>query len=356
MKQILSKAKNVRLFLVLAWRMYHANNTRGYYHWYVKRISKGTISWSIKLNDGTIPDRIFKKIQWYMVEAVIMGEMLSDLTGASLKKNDRKILIYLGAIMALFDAMVDDFKLDIRRMKQILDNTFSTTGSKSLFAKTAIEKVFCLYLDRLLCIIEAEQWSEIAGHLGIIRSQIESVEQLGSTISEENVTRITLEKGGVSSLICSAFVPRKKEDFLEAVFQTGGFIQMMNDCQDLYKDTNAGIKTFIHFCVSFPDIYNRLNRQRIKTFSLIESLELPLYARYKTLFDLNAMFIMISYKLHRYAEACNYSLDFDLIAKMDRNHFRINPFSSQAVYYCTGRIVSFDPENYINVGAFKFSS
>ncbi len=348
------KSKNFRLFLKLAWRMYNANNTSGYYHRYVRKIAGEIINQSLNLNDGTIPERIFRKIQWYMVEAVIMGEMLARLADRKITERDRESLIYLGSIMALFDAMVDDFKLDVVRIRQILDYTFSYSGQP--VAETAVEKIFYLYLERLLLKIEAEQWSEIAGFLGIIRSQIESAEQSGNTLSEENVTRITLEKGGVSALICSAFIRGKNDDYRNAVFQTGGLIQMMNDCQDLYKDTNAGIKTFVHFCGSFQDIFNRLNMQRINAFREIDSLELKLDDRYRTIFDLNAMFIVISYKLRRYADASNYLLDFDLIAKMDKNDFRTNPFSFRAFYDCTGRILSFNPFYYENVKAFKFSA
>ena len=336
--------------------MYHANNTSGYYHREVKITAKDTISESLSLNDGSISDRVFRKIQWYMVEALIMGEMIADLAGLTVKKNEKKTLVYLGAIMALFDSMVDDFKLDNMRMKQILDITFSNTGSKSSFGETAIEKVYFLYCEVLLSVVGPEQWDEIAGFTGMLRSQIESSEQLGNNISEENVTRITLEKGGVSSLICSSFIRDKNDNFREAIFQTGGFIQMMNDCQDLYKDTMAGIKTFIHFCGSFRDIFILLNKQRIETFRKINTLDLPSEARYKTIFDMNAMFIMISYKLHLYAKAVNYSLDFDLIAKMDRSCFRVDPFSLRAVCNCTGRIIGFDPENYGNESEFKFSS
>ena len=355
MSQIHIKAKNVRLFLSLAWRMFHANYTWGFYHWYVKHIAKDTIAQSLKLNDGEIPLRIFKKIQWYMVEAVIMGKMLAGLTGTKLSRNDRTGLIFIGSVMALFDAIIDDFKLEKSKVGQILDNTFSGTRNYQYESQTSIEKVYFLFLDKLIETIGPDKWSEISGHLEKIISQADSAEQLSKTISEANVIRLTLEKGGVSSLICSVPIQDKNEDFLSAVFQTGGFVQMMNDCQDLYKDTKAGIKTFVHFCETFAGIFARLNRERIRTFTLIRSLNYPFYRGYKILFDLNAMFILISYKLHRYAQASSYSLDFESIEKMDSDLFRINPFSPRAIWKCLWRILCFDPYHYEVVKAFKFS-
>ena len=289
-----------------------------------------------------------------MVEAVIMGEMLAILAEHPVSKRDKKSLIYLGAIMALFDVIIDDFKLPGNTVHRILENTFSSVRRAPLNNETAIEKVYYLYLDKLTGIIEMEQWSEIAGRLSNIKSQIESDVQTSETISEENVTLITLEKGGVSALICSAFIRQKNDSFKDAVFQIGGFIQMMNDCQDMYKDTIAGIKTFVHFCKSFDDIFIRLNEQRIKTFRLIRSLDYPQNVIYKTLFDLNAMFIIISYKLHLYSEICDYRLDFKAIGSKDKKSFRINPFSLQSLRACSPKILPFDFNNSESTPGSKF--
>lgn len=108
----LNHLQNFTLFLKLAWKMMHANNTYGCYHSYVKGIVRETIEISRKINDESIAERIYKKIQWYMVEGVVMGEMLARLTGQSISKRDKESLIYLGAIMALLDVIVDDFRLN----------------------------------------------------------------------------------------------------------------------------------------------------------------------------------------------------------------------------------------------------
>jgi hypothetical protein len=129
---------------------------------------------------------------------------------------------------------------------------------------------------------------------------------------------------------------------------------MMNDCQDIHKDTVAGIKTFVHFRKSFRDIFEKLDEQRRITFSLIKSLDYPDKGRSETLFDLNAMFIVISYKLRRFAESCNYKLDFKIIGEMEGEKFRINPFSVPAITGCYKKIVSFDFENFNSAPDFRF--
>ncbi len=291
-----------------------------------------------------------------MVEALIIGEMLAHLADQPVTERNKKSLVYLGAIMALFDVFIDDLRLDRITLDKILENTFSDSGRILSLNETSIEKIFYLYLDKLTCSIEKEHWQEISGHLSIIKLQIGSDEQYSRNISEENVLRITLGKGGVSALICSAFLKQKSESLRSAVFELGGFIQMMNDCQDIYKDTIAGIKTFVHFRKDFRDIFNSLDKQRQITFQQIGSLDLSVRNKYETLFNLNAMFIVISYKLERYAKACNYCLDFNTISNMDKKYFRINPFSPETIVSCYGRIIKFAFEKNNVTPQFKFDN
>jgi hypothetical protein len=188
----------------------------------------------------------------------------------------------------------------------------------------------------------------------MIKIQMESGEQYSKNISEESVISITIAKGGVSALICSAFLQHKNDSFKKAVYELGGFIQMMNDCQDIHKDTVAGIKTFVHFRRDFGEIFSRLNEQRIKSFQLIKSLGFSGNGRSRCLFDLNAMFIVISYKLQRFAETCNYRLDFGAIAQMDGKDFSIDPFSPRAASECFWKILSFSFRNPEPAPVFKF--
>lgn len=290
-----------------------------------------------------------------MVESVIMGEMLAHLADNPLKKCDRKSLIYLGAIMALFDVIIDDFRFGREIVTRILENTFSQNKSKPFLTGSAIEEVYYLYLDKLMDVINKEHWSEISEYLNNIKLQLRSEEQYTGNISEESVLEITLGKGGVSALICSVFVLPKNDQFRIAVFQIGGFIQMMNDCQDLYKDTVSGIKTFVHFHKSFEDICTELDNHRIKTFTTIKSLDYSRGALYKTLFDLNAMFLVIVYKLKRYSESCNNQLDFSIISEMDKKMFKINPFSLRTVIDCSPEILKFRFEECDTASGFKFA-
>lgn len=289
-----------------------------------------------------------------MVEAVIMGEMLAALTGHSVNKRDKESLIYLGAIMALFDAIIDDLRLPGAYVSGLMDQTLSPAGRVLSEHDTSIENVYFLYVDKLITTIDKEHLPGITEHLGLIKMQMKSEEQYSKNITEESVTSITIGKGGVATLICSAFLQQRSESFRSAVFELGGLIQMMNDCQDIHKDTVDGIRTFVHFRKNFGEIAEKLDEQRRKCFALIKSLDYPRNGRKEILFNLNAMFVVITYKLHRYAKICSYRLDFKYIAEMDKKYFRINPFSPASVSACFPKILRFNYESCESVSDLNF--
>jgi hypothetical protein len=167
---------------------------------------------------------------------------------------------------------------------------------------------------------------------------------LKKDITEESVKKITMGKGGVSILLCSALLFRINDSMNKALYELGGFIQMMNDCQDIYKDTKEGITTFVHFRKSFSDIFDKLNEQRKITFHELKSLSCSYRGRSEIIFYFHAMFIVISYKIQKYAEICGYNLNFNTIATMRKEDFRINPFSLCTVMSCFSKIVRYNFE------------
>jgi hypothetical protein len=291
-----------------------------------------------------------------MVESVFMGELLANLSDHTITKKDKESLIYLGATMALFDVIIDDIKLNRKVVNKLFENTFSPVKKAIPSEETAIEKVFYLYHEKLIKTIKKDHWTEITKYLSIIQFQLQSDQQLKESTTEKDVIGITRGKGGVAVLVCSVFLEKTCDSFKKAMFELGAFIQMMNDCQDLYKDTVEGIRTFVHFRKNFRDIFDNLDEQRKITFQELKSLSCSYRGRLETLFYFNAMFIVISYKLEKYAEACRYNLDFKSIAKMKKEDFRINPFSPRSVANCFPAIVRFEYETFGETPHFKFDS
>ncbi len=335
-------ASNLKMFINLSGRMLQANNTWGSYHRFVRNLAKDTIRRSHHINDGTIPERVYKKIQWYMVEMVFTGELLANLTGYSINKKDKESLICLGAIMALFDVVTDDVRLEKNIVNRLFENTFSADSRAVNVPETTIEKIYYLYLDRLNNTVGKEYWLEIEEYIRIIRFQINSDRQMEENITEDDVISITMAKGGVSVLLCSAVMFQTSDPLRKALYQLGGFIQMMNDCQDIYKDTVEGIKTFVHFRKNFRAIFDRIDEQRNIVCQALQSIPCSNRGRLETIFNLNAMFVVITYKLRRYAEACNYILDFNSISGMNRSDFRVALYSPAAIFTCFSKIIRFE--------------
>ncbi len=335
-------AANLKMFIKLSGRMLQANNTWGSYHRFVRNLAKDTIRRSHHLNDGTIPERAYKKIQWYMVEMVFTGELVASLTGYSINRKDKENLVFLGAIMALFDVVTDDVRLEKNIVNRLFKNTFSAEGRTTGVPETSIEKIYYLYLDRLNNTVRKEYWLEIEEYIRIIRFQINSDRQMEENITEEDVISITMAKGGVSVLLCSAVMFQIPDPMRETLYQLGGFIQMMNDCQDIYKDTVEGIKTFVHFRKNFRAIFDRLDEQHSIVCQALKSVPCSSRGRLETIFNINAMFVVITYKLRRYAEACNHILDFKSISRMDPKDFRVALYSPGAIFTCFSKIIRFE--------------
>jgi hypothetical protein len=332
------------LLISLANKMFQANNTFGIYHWYVRYVARETIQKSRMLNDGSIRERVYKKIQWYMVEMLIACELLVKLADRSISRKEKESLIYLGSVMALFDSIVDDYKLDKESVSNLFDNIISPENRIDTNIRSSIEKIFYLYLDKLIITSGKERWEKMKKYFHLIRFQMQSEQQLKENVSEEKVISITRGKGGVSLLLCSALILPLSDKFNNAIYELGFFIQMMNDSQDIYKDTIDGITTFVHFRKNYSEIIHKLDEQRIKTFNEIKSLPLSYQGRLEIIFNFNAMFIVICHKLHKYAEVCGNNLDFKTIASLNKRDFRINPFSPGTISSCFGRIIKFNYE------------
>jgi hypothetical protein len=332
--------------------MFGAIHTSGSYHRYVRRVAMETIHKSHILNDNSIPERVYKKIQWYMVESVFLGEILANLTDHSITKKEKESLVYLGAIMALFDVITDDFKLEESVVNSLFEDLNSHERRFISIHERAIEKVYHLFLEKLVETTTPEHWKAMSEHFDLIRFQIQSHQQLKENVTEESVNKITIGKGGVSVLLCSSFLSPVNNSFRRAMYELGGFIQMMNDCQDLYRDTIEGVITFVHFTGSFREIFDKLDIQRITSFRELKSLSSTYNGCSEAIFYFNAMFIVISYKLRRYAETCNYHLDFKTIAGMNKKAFIINPFSPRAVAACAGKIMRYEFESCENAHEF----
>jgi hypothetical protein len=344
-KNRFSHLKNLMQLLGLSYHVYHANFTHGAYHKYVKRIALQTIRQSRELKDEHFPERNYKKIQWYMVNTLFMGRLLGRLIDCRLSRKEEEKFIYWGAVIALTDAVIDDFNYSRKDIENLFKGFVSNEKTDSPKKQSAIEQIFLLYWNKLREVVEKEKWEKfVTACERLLSWQLDSLNQKKAIMSEEEVQNITIQKGGTSIVLLLHLFPEARPELNNPMNELGGFIQMMNDCQDLHKDLQEGVTTFLHFKQNFTDIIEALDSQRIVAFRELKSLNIPDRKLSDFIFCFYAMFTGVLYKLQLYASYCQDSLDFNQLSQMPKEVFRINSFSFKAIRFCLGIILRFDYE------------
>lgn len=314
---------------------FQANREEGRYHQKVRRRAGALLRRSRELNDGSIPEKAYLKIQWYMVSTLFTGKLAAHLAGARLGPGGEEAYCRLGALIGLSDILVDDYRLPGARIEALLHQA----------GETAIGQVFHLYYQALLQAAGAGRAEALEkGMLQLIRFQHDSLRQFDAAISRAETEAATLGKGGASLQLCAALLPVRIDSLQQAFYELGGFIQAMNDAQDMHKDARDGVTTFVRFCSSFQEVQAYLEARRRACFRRFRALPLGRLRKGYFLFCFNAMHVLINYKLNHYARLCGGELDFAKIAAGNSRDFRTDPFSIRFVRACLGRILAFDPQ------------
>ncbi len=334
------------LLLRLAVQMYRANRQNGAYHRSVLKKAGRVVSEAELLDDGSLPPLLFKKMQWYMVNLAVTGRLLTMLRGKPLSGTEEKSFIYLGAIMALFDSLVDE-QPDPEIPARLLEQFTKQTGPDIKNSPSAIEKIFALYSSEFYRSTDEFQWERLSVHFRQIGYQLRSGIQKQTSLTEEEMLKLTLGKGGVSMLLCQALLFERNTKTEKAFYDLGGLIQLLNDAQDVHKDALKGIRTFMNYTQNWTEAAGIPEAQKEQTFTSFHACNFSESRLYPFLFNIAAMVTVIQYKLTRYAEHTNKQLIINEIAGMERKDFLVNPFSLRSLLYCVPRILVFrtSPEN-----------
>lgn len=329
------KFKNSILTLKFITKVLAVNRENGVYHSYIKKVARYEIIKSHDLNDGSISKLDFLKIQWYMVTTLYLGELLTELRPNKLSKQEKKSLIYLGALMAITDLMVDDHLLETKKLTKILSGVKFKPGDLS-----AIEEVLFIYHDKLISIISKKKAQTIQD-ISLKKPQIESQSQLKTDLTEDEVINLTRKKGGTALLLTASFILDINEEDKAAIYQLGAFIQYMNDSQDIYKDIKAGITTFVNYCTTFEEVNKTLKKEFKKTEELFMKTNYPAKGVRNLLFYVNALYTGITYKVNSYSQITGEVININKIRQIDKSGYRIKMFSIKSITYCIPKIITF---------------
>lgn len=328
--------KNSILLLKFVTKVRAVNRENGSYHRYVNKIAHQDITKSNQINDGSISQLHFLKIQWYMATNLYLGELLSELRHQKLNIKEKKSLIYLGALMAITDLMVDDHQIDSQRISILLNSDYHKFNEC-----TAIEKIFILYHEKLLSIIDSKK-AFLIKDFSLRKPQIDSQSQLKEDLTAAEIHELTRNKGGTAILLTASLLFEITEKNKAAFYQLGAFIQYMNDNLDMCKDMNAGVTTFVSFCTNYDQVNEQLKLEFDKTTTLFQETEYDSDDLYRLMFYIHAMYVAVVYKNFELAKIAGSKIENLSRPQLSNYQLRIKAFTSSSLRFCIPKILCFE--------------
>ena len=198
------------------------------------------LSGARQLNDGSLDDTDFKKIDNYYGLAVpaILGEAWCALHNKKMSFVERWTATAQGVMTGLFDDFFDRAYLSDDAIAKMLNENNKGT-------KKSNEKLFQFFYAKALEGAPDKKKMQQA-LMEVYNAQLESKKQEQETLTEEEIKTITFLKGGTSLLFYrSAFLPLASNDEEKLLFHLGSVMQLSNDIFDVYKDRQQNIKTLV---------------------------------------------------------------------------------------------------------------
>jgi hypothetical protein len=192
-----------------------------------------------KINDDSLDEQDFRKITHYYGLAVpaILGEAICALRGIRMSHKERMALTYQGAMTGLFDDFFDKRNLSNEEVSAYLQNPQELTG------RNTSETLFLEFYTKSLTY--AHDPSLMLTYLcKVYEAQIASRKQALPGLTKEEISGITLNKGGSSVLFYRSVMSHPfQQNEEEAFYKLGGLMQLGNDIFDIYKDRNNEVHT-----------------------------------------------------------------------------------------------------------------
>lgn len=223
-------------------------------------------------NDGSLDKDDIKKITHYYGLAVpcILGEALCVLRGKAMTHQERLALTYQGAMTGLFDDFFDKEKMTNDAVKAFMETPELISGNNKR------QQLFLQFYKKAL------QYSHnpplMLHYLRKVHdAQVESKKQaVQGMLSEDEIKRITVEKGGMSVLFyCSVLFNQISKEQEDALYQMGGLMQFGNDIFDIYKDCLQHIDTLMTTAKKVNDVRKQFREMMESSFASVYQTQYP---------------------------------------------------------------------------------
>lgn len=330
--------RNLFRLIRLSARVFQGNHEQGRYHRLVRKKAAGLIqtahAYNLADEQGRLDERKFLKIQWYMVTHLFMGELFAGLWGRKLTDAEQMRFICLGPVLGLSDILIDDYHFTADKMASLL-----ALHSPDQ-AATPVEKIFLHYHFALFSHLPPALHREVAAiFTQFHRAQVASLQQFDPAMPLDQLEQVVMDKGGTSVLLCWAVLSPVSAAERAAFYELGGLMQKMNDCVDLYKDGQEGIKTSANVFDNMPAIEANLAAQRDRTFSLLRQLPFDPDRLEEFVFVFHVFVVSVFFKLHEYSAKCGGAFHYPTFLQLPKAKARSQPFSWSSFRFCFRRIV-----------------
>ncbi len=190
-------------------------------------------------NDGSVKQDDIKRIAEYygIVIGVLYGESFSRLRGYKMNPQERSAITSFGIITGIYDDFFDKHDLDEELLLKL------TNEPETINPDRLIDRIFIRYRNDIIenTVQKDFLWQMVDK---TYHSQVESRKQNNEALSQDEIKRITFDKGAYSMLLFRSVLRNDLvEGEYEALYNLGAALQLVDDIFDLYFDLQENVST-----------------------------------------------------------------------------------------------------------------
>ena len=178
-----------------------------------------------------------KTVNSYSIYIPMICDAFMGLRGKKTSAEEKERILLYFVCSTLFDDFCDKRELLPTQLEAI-------AAGDGQYQATRVEERMFIHANLTLrdFVPDKSYYDEVVR--AVIQAQIDSDKQFDPAISQEELTRITLGKGGYSVLLCHFYFDTPACAIEQACwYRLGGIIQLTNDLFDIHKDLEQGSVT-----------------------------------------------------------------------------------------------------------------
>ncbi|RFS21911.1 hypothetical protein DVR12_14765 [Chitinophaga silvatica] len=235
--------------------------------------------------DANLPTDTAKKIvNAYSIYLPMVIDAFTQVDGRHTSLDEKKRILQYFVCSTTFDDFTDNNELTQEQLNEI------SFGYSAYQPQTVQERLFLYCHVKLKQFVKDQTGYSHATH-ALFQAQVDSGKQTDPTIPDDELFRITIEKGAYSVLLCSFYMEdgMLSDRWQECWFQLGAIIQLTNDLFDIWKDVRDGFQTLPVRTKDADQLYLTFTEMVDKLEGLIDNLPVPDSRKWK--FRMNMMSI-----------------------------------------------------------------